>query len=216
MQSTGRHAEGTAIGFNKKKKGERSYYPLFCTVAQTDQVLDVHHRGGNVHDSNGAETFIGQCVGRVREQLGEVSVETRIDSAFFSETITNTLHGAGVAFTISVPFERFTELKTMVEARKRWRTLDEGLSYFETQWKPKSWCSGYRLLFIRKRVVRQYKAPIQLDLFIPREHDYDYKVIFTNKSVGPGAVVAFHEGRAGRRRGFSRSSSPVARWTTSQ
>ena len=25
--STGRHAEGTAVGFNKKKKGARSYYP---------------------------------------------------------------------------------------------------------------------------------------------------------------------------------------------
>ncbi len=35
--STGRHAEGTAVGFNKKKKGARSYYPLFCTVAQTGQ-----------------------------------------------------------------------------------------------------------------------------------------------------------------------------------
>ena len=46
VQSTGRRAEGTAVGFNKKKKGERSYYPLFCTVAQTDQVLDVHHRSG--------------------------------------------------------------------------------------------------------------------------------------------------------------------------
>ena len=45
--STGRHAEGTAVGFNN----ESSYYPLFCTVAQTDQVLDVHHRPGNVHDS---------------------------------------------------------------------------------------------------------------------------------------------------------------------
>jgi hypothetical protein len=32
--STARHAEGTAIGFNKKKKGARSYYPLFCTVGR--------------------------------------------------------------------------------------------------------------------------------------------------------------------------------------
>ncbi len=41
VQSTGRKAEGTAIGFNKKKKGQRSYYPLFCTIAQTAQVFDV-------------------------------------------------------------------------------------------------------------------------------------------------------------------------------
>ena len=67
--STGRHAEGTAVGFNKKKKGARSYYPLFCTVAQTDQVLDVHHRSGNVHDSNGADAFIGQCLQSVRSAL---------------------------------------------------------------------------------------------------------------------------------------------------
>ena len=33
VQSTKRHAEGTAVGYNKKKKGARSYYPLFCTVA---------------------------------------------------------------------------------------------------------------------------------------------------------------------------------------
>ena len=38
---TTRMAEGTAVGYNKKKKGQRSYYPLFCTVAQTGQVLDV-------------------------------------------------------------------------------------------------------------------------------------------------------------------------------
>ncbi len=31
--STGRMAEGTAVGFNKQKKGQRSYYPLFCTIA---------------------------------------------------------------------------------------------------------------------------------------------------------------------------------------
>ena len=32
-QSTRRHAEGSAVGYNKKRKGARSYYPLFCTVA---------------------------------------------------------------------------------------------------------------------------------------------------------------------------------------
>ena len=30
---TNRYAEGTAVGFNRKKEGQRSYYPLFCTVA---------------------------------------------------------------------------------------------------------------------------------------------------------------------------------------
>ena len=54
--TTRRHAEGSAVGFNRQRRGARSYYPLFCTVAQTGQFLDVHHRPGNVHDSNGPAT----------------------------------------------------------------------------------------------------------------------------------------------------------------
>jgi hypothetical protein len=50
------------VGFNKQKKGARSYYPLFCTVAQSGQVLDHLHRSGNVHDSNGALEFVTRCV----------------------------------------------------------------------------------------------------------------------------------------------------------
>lgn len=193
--STGRHAEGTAVGFNKHKKGRRSYYPLFCTVAQTGQVLDVHHRPGNVHDSNGARTFIEHCLGRVREALPGVRLETRMDSAFFSEEIINALDAAGVEFTASVPFERFTVLKGMIESRKRWRPIDDRLSYFECRWKPKSWDRRFRFIFIRKQVHRQHKEPLQLDLFIPRELGYDYKVIVTNKRIGAKKVTMFHEGR---------------------
>jgi hypothetical protein len=81
VQSTTRWAEGTAVGFNKKKKGARSYYPLFCTVAQTAQVLDLLHRPGNVHDSNGAQAFVLECIGRLREALPRVKIEVRMDSA---------------------------------------------------------------------------------------------------------------------------------------
>ena len=61
VQSTKGHAEGTAVGFSRSKKGARSYYPLFCTVAQTGQFFDMYHRPGNVHDSNGADQFMLDC-----------------------------------------------------------------------------------------------------------------------------------------------------------
>ncbi len=88
--STMRHAEGTAVGFNKKKKGARSYYNLFCTVAQTGQFLDRFHRPGNVHDSNGATAFARQCFRIVRNRLPQAVLEARIDSAFFSEDFLRT------------------------------------------------------------------------------------------------------------------------------
>ena len=201
--STGRHAEGTAVGFNKKKKGARSYYPLFCTVAQTDQVLDVHHRFGNVHDSNGADAFMERCVRHVREHLPRAKIEVRIDSAFFNETIVKRLHALGVQFTISVPFERFAELKGIIESRRRWRPMAAGVSYFETRWKPKSWKARGRFLFIKKQVRCQDKAPIQLDLFKPIEYGYEFKVIVTNRNIKPRKVVLFHEGRGSQEGIFS-------------
>lgn len=195
VQSTKRRAEGSAVGFNKKKKGARSYYPLFCTIAQTQQVLDFLHRPGNVHDSNGAKTFILACIDAVQAILPSTRIEVRMDSAFFNDDIVDILHERGIEFTISVPFERFTELKEMIEHRRRWRYLDDQTSYFETDWKPKCWESTFRFLFIRTRSKKQQKGPIQLDLFIPYEYGYEFKVIISNKTLRPKRVTAYHQGR---------------------
>ena len=192
---TSRWAEGAAIGFNKGKKGQRSYYPLFCTVAQTGQVFDFLHRSGNVHDSRGAQEFIPDCVKGFRDSLPRIQIEARMDSAFFSDAIVSLLHRIGVEFTVTVPFERFVQLKERIEGRKIWWRLNKELSYFELKWKPKSWNRRARLIVVRKRVKTQYREPIQLDLFIPKEYDYEYKVIVTNKTISARKVVVFHDGR---------------------
>jgi hypothetical protein len=193
--STCRRAEGTAVGFNKKKKGARSYYPLFCTIAQTGQVFDLLHRAGNVHDSHGASAFMLACIHRLRSVVPGVRLEARIDAAFFSAEIVGRLEAAGVEFTLSVPFERFAALKAMIEQRRRWRRFNAALAFFDTPWKPKSWDTRYRFLFIRERVTRQHKGPLQLDLFIPHALGYDFKVIVTNKRARMKKVLAFHNGR---------------------
>ena len=82
VQSTKGHAEGTAVGFNPGHKGARSYYPLFCTVAQTGQIYDVHHRPGNVRDSNGADQFMWDCFESARTALPNTRFESRMDAAF--------------------------------------------------------------------------------------------------------------------------------------
>ena len=193
--STGRHAEGTAVGFNKKKKGARSYYPLFCTVAQTAQILDLHHRPGNVHDSNGAKPFIASCVEEVKERLPQAALETRVDSAFFDEDQLVALDREGVQFTASVPFARFPKFKKIIEARKRWRRIDDTWSYFECDWKPACWKQGFRILVVRQKKAVPIKGPIQLHLFEPRSHEYDYQVIVTNKTSSAKPVMEFHHGR---------------------
>ena len=210
VQSTGRRAEGTAVGFNKKKKGARSYYPLFCTIAQTLQVLDFLHRSGNVHDSCGAREFIADCISGIREALPGAVIEVRADSAFFSDELVTLLCGHGVEFTLSVPFERFVELKGMIEGRRQWRRFDADRWFFERLWKPKCWEQTYRFVFIRNRAKKQQKGPVQLDLFMPYEYDCEFKVIITNKCVGPGRVLRFHEGRGAQEGIFGELKSHCA------
>jgi hypothetical protein len=68
--------------------------------------------------SNGAKDFILGCIAIVRAALPGVSIEVCMDSAFFSDEIVGSLDAAGVEYTVSVPFERFTDLKARIEARR--------------------------------------------------------------------------------------------------
>ena len=208
--STTGHCEGTAVGFNKKKKGARSYYPLFCTVAQSSQFFDVLHRAGNVHDSNGATEFIERCFQQLKQSLPEAILESRFDSAFFSQQVFEVLEKYGVLFTCTVPFERLSELKNLVQERKNWKRIDERWSYFEIQWKPKKWDKKYRLLCLRQRRAEQHKGPLQLDLFEPKDWTYDYKIVMTNKSESAKNVLLFHNGRGSQEKLFGEAKQYAA------
>ena len=204
---THRKAEGTAVGFNKKKKGQRSYYPLFCTIAQTGQVFDFLHRPGNVHDSNGAREFILACIESIRGHLPGVVIEMRADSAFFSDKIVTLLNEQDVEFTLSVPFERFVELKQNLEKRCRWTAFNSESHYFELQWKPKSWSRRFRFVAIRTKTYERQQGPLQLDLFVPKEKGVEFKVIVTNKTINARHVTAFHNGRGAQEGVFAELKS---------
>jgi hypothetical protein len=195
VQPTKKHAEGSAVGYCRKKKGLRSYYPLFCTLAQIGQVFDVWHRPGNVHDSHGAIDFVAQCIAAVREALPRAILEVRMDSAFFSELMVKLLDGLRVEYSLSVPFERLAELKGFITQRGLWWRLSAQQAYFQKFWKPKSWEDKRRFVFVRSQTTTQRKGPLQLDLFEPREFALEFKVILTNKTTGARKLIRFHEGR---------------------
>jgi len=75
------------------------------------------------------------------------------------------------------------------------QALDSQISYFEEHWRPKSWGSNYRFIFIRTKAKIRRKGVVQLDLFEPHDYAYEYKVIVTNKKVGARKVLRFHCGR---------------------
>jgi len=196
--TTGGGKEGTAAGFNRKKKGAKGYYPLLCTCAQTGQVVDFLFRPGNVHDSNGAIDFILDNVAALKHSNQNIKIESRFDGAFFDKKLLAWLEFLGVEYSISVPFERLAELKGMVEARKLWRRIDGEWSYFEAKWKPKNWSVKRRFIFVRHKVHKRRGGPVQLDLYEPGDYEHDYKVIVTNKKITARKVLWFHNGRGGQ------------------
>jgi hypothetical protein len=50
-------------------------------------------------------------------------------------------------------------------------------------------------VFVRNQNRQQCKGAVQLDLFIPYEYGYDFKVIVTNKHISAKKVLSFHNGR---------------------
>ncbi len=217
--STSRKAEGVAVGYNPKKKGQRSYYPLFCTIGQTGQFFDMLHRSGNTHDCNGAQDFAEACIDKAKTIAPGIKIETRQDSAFFDEDYLDNLDEHSVEFTCSVPFERFSELKSIVGDRQRWRCIDEEWSYFELGWQPKSWNSDYRFIAYRRRLPKRRQGPLQLDLFEPKDFEFEYKVVITNKAINAKKVLAFHNGRGSQEGIFGEAKTdckleyvPVRTW----
>ena len=192
-----RTTEGTAIGFNKQKKGCRSYYPLYCTVAQTGQVLEHLHRPGNVHDSNKSYSFMKYNIMKIKQELPNAIIESRKDSAFFSEKTVNLLNSEGVEYSISVPVNKFSILKKLMMGKRKWIRINSKWDYAEVNWKPKSWQkdTDCRMIAYRQKVHRQHKGPIQLDLFIPYDEHYEYKAICTSMNDSAKKVLEFHNGR---------------------
>jgi len=211
--STAGHAEGSAVGYNKVRKGERSYYPLFCTVAETSQFLSMLHRAGNVHDSNGACEFIARNVELIRKACPRTVLMARFDSAFVSQDVVETLVTENVSYTMSVPFERMPALKGFIESRKRWRRTDKVTSYFEKNWCPKAWeqVGSQRIIFIRHRRKEQLKGPVQLDLFRPVHHRFEYQVIMTNdRNADAATLIARHQGRGAQEKLFGEAKQNAA------
>ena len=219
VQSTKGRVEGTAVGFNKKRKGSRSYWPLYCTVSQISCILDILHRPGNVHDSNGAQDFL---LARIRELRAGLSrrphFEVRGDGAFFDRKLLSALDEEDVAFTCSVPFRRLADLKHLVENATTWRRLNKRWEATEADYLPASWAEiegRVRFILYRQTSRKQRKQVLparrQLDLFLPDETVYEYKVVVTNRLADSAyAVLAFHNGRGSQEKLFGEANQHCA------
>ncbi|MDH3279750.1 MAG: IS1380 family transposase [Gammaproteobacteria bacterium] len=217
--STGLQVEGARRGFNPHRRKVPSYYPISAYEAQTGQVLAVANRPGNVHDGKASVAFIKQLIERLRAQLGcRPILEFRMDGAFFREDVLDVLASdQRIEYAIKVPFYPWLGLKAVIAKRRRWRRVDDTVSYFEHS--IKAW-GRHRVVIYRKRIYHKSAKNYQLDLFDPDDGYYEYSVVVTNRSVS-GLTLWHYMGARGThekvygelKNGFAFDSVPSQRYS---
>jgi hypothetical protein len=194
---TGLCAEGAERGFNPHHPKDKSYYPLTAHLAQTGQLLGIRNRSGNVHDSQGALEMLRALVTDIRDALGRIPIEVRLDGAFFQAPILRFLADSGVEYALKVPMWRWLELRRPIAERKRWTQIKPRLSAFAMELSVPKWELKQRVVVYRKHVSGETRKNFQLDLFTPDDGHYEYSVVATNKSLTPAALWDFMAGRGG-------------------
>ena len=92
--------EGAEKGFNPKKKGQRSYHPLMCFIAETRECLHNWFRSGSAYTSNGAVEFLKECYERIPQRVSQLFV--RADSGFFDGDLLDFLESRHSEYLIKV------------------------------------------------------------------------------------------------------------------
>src|SRR5713101_1747601 len=193
-----------ARGFNPHHRKDSSYYPLLAHLAQTGQILRLKNRPGNVHDSKGAERFVRELIGEVRARLGRaLTLEFRMDAAFFQQNILKLLTRLGCFYAVKVPMCRWTGVKALIAAQARWTAVADDIDCFETQLALAVWRLQLRVVVYRKRVHHRSAKNYQLDLFSPDDGYFEYSAVATNLTVTPRALWYFAAGRGAQEKTFA-------------
>lgn len=192
--STGLTVERARRGYNPHHRKVPSYFPITAHLAQTGHVVGLKNRSGNIHDGKAALRFLREVFADLQEISPGSQLEIRMDGAFFRRDLLVWLQSRA-QYAIKVPFWKWLKLKEIIQARRRWDRVAEGIDGFEIVLPIETWGIERRVAIYRKRVWHKSPKNYQLDLFDPDDGYYEYSAIVTNKTIGLRALWDFMAGR---------------------
>jgi len=110
------HQEGAEKGYNPQKKGQDSYHPLLCFIAENHECLHNLFRPGSAYTANGVVEFMKKCFARLPQQIGSVFV--RADSGFFNGNLLDFLEEKKSQYLIKVKMKNLEKLLMSQEWQK--------------------------------------------------------------------------------------------------
>ncbi len=192
---TGNQVDGAERGYNPHHPKDPSYYPLTAHLAQTGQILDVVNRPGRVSDSVGAVDRLRFLIDDVRQRLGNVPIEVRLDGAFCQAPVLELLTASGVEFAMKLPMWKWIDVRDRIRERKSWTKVHASVDGFSLRVRLKPWNRTERVVVFRKKISGKPAKTFQLDLFQPDDGYYEYSMVVTNKTESEATIWHFMAGR---------------------
>lgn len=183
--------QGAQIGYNPKKRGRRSYQPLLCFEAQSQEFWHGSLRPGNINAVSGASAFIRVCLAKVPGNIARSRIRFRADAGFYSHKIVETIESAGCGYAIVAKLTAPLKAKAVT---CRFQRLDNGWEVAEFLYQPYRWKKPHRYVVVRRPIPEDPEEAKQLTLF--KDKKYAYHVIVTNLTMEPWRVWLFYAGRA--------------------
>ena len=197
--STTGNAAFALKGYNPKKKGANSYFPLTAHIAETGHFISVINRAGNNHDSNRATSIIKT----VLQKMNGYIVRFRADSAFCAPEILDFLLKKSISFAIKAPFWKLNILKESIQERQRWYKINDQWSYYWIE-NPIDKCEYEHKGLILRKKLKNSKRNFQLELFSPNNGLYEYSCIVTDhKNWNEKDLLDFVCGRSAQENSIS-------------
>ena len=170
--------------------GIRALNPLMGFIRETGDWLHGRLRAGNVHTADGAVSFIGECVHKVKDLAERIDVA--MDSGFYDKSVVAECERLGVGFTITA--DQTAPLMRAIGAvpEEAWAPLPGKPEVWvsETLYRPTRWPRAYRMLLRRERLPES-EQPTLLEAF-----RYRYHAIVTNREEAATELVPEHLQRA--------------------
>lgn len=180
--------QGAAKGFNSKKKGQKSYHPLLCFIAENRECLHNWFRSGDAYSANGCVEFIKECYARVPKRVWKIIV--RADSAFFNGALLDYLEENSSQYMIKV---KLKGLASLLESQS-WRKIKNQAGFESTtfEYKCTDWKRARRFVAIREIISVESDDP----LFPSPKIEYRYFCYVTNMGLSPWASHKYYGKRA--------------------
>lgn len=168
--------EGSAKGYNPKKKGARSYHPQLAFLVETKEILQAWFRTGNAYTSNGIVEFVKQLLAHLPNQM---RIVLRGDSGYFADALLELLETRGHGYLIKVKLRNLTT----VLSGQSWTAVKHqpGWEQCKFEYRCDSWVHPRH--FMAVRVAASKQASAQSELW--EVTGYDYFCYVTTEALTP-------------------------------